>query len=222
MKKNIVKFVLLSIIAIMCTSCININYNMTINRDETASIEYDIKISEGAVDLRNYSSMIDSIVLELQQNGFEVERNNEEIKASKYIEYIFALSGGDTLLRPFEQSVFTKENKFFSTIYELNANIDLTGYSTTEKEINLDNEIKELSSINFNLKLPSNAKATNATNDDGKNLSWDLKYGENNQIYAKYIVTDFASIIAVFIAVIVFVIIFVVFFKRKNDNSINY
>lgn len=206
----------------MCTSCIDINYNMAINRDETASIAYGMKLSDEIVDLRNYSSMIDSIVLELEQNGFEVERNDKEIKASKYIEYIFALAEGDTLLKPFEKSIFTKENKFFSKVYELNANIDLTGYSTTEKEISLDNEIKELANINFNLTLPSKAKQTNATNVDGNNLKWELKYGENNQIYVKYVVADFASIISVFIAVIVFVTIFAVLFKRKNDNSVNY
>jgi hypothetical protein len=180
-----------------------------------------MQIDESAINLKTYSKILDSVVTELENIGFLVEKKDNEIIATKHIDYIFALSSWDTLLKPDEQAIFTSKNNLFTKEYELNANIDLTGYSKTAKEINLDKELKELIDIEFNLTLPSKAQENNATVVSGKNLSWKLNYGEVNEIYAKYEILDTGTMVALCASIMLFVAIFIVFLKNKNKNEIN-
>jgi hypothetical protein len=173
------------------------------------------------LDIDIYSSVIDSVITELEEMNFNVTRNSNEIKATKRIENIFELSNWDSLIKEVDGDIFSVNKKQFTKEYILNGKIDLTGYSSTNKEMKLDEELKSLLDITFNLTLPSKAIDSNATKINGRNLVWNLEYGEVNFINVNYSLINVETLLLSGVATIVLlgILIFLIKFNKKKLND---
>jgi len=70
--KNILKIIFLSIFVFLCTGCATIDYTLSINKDNSATLEYLINIEETEINIDIYSGIIDSIIVELEANELEL------------------------------------------------------------------------------------------------------------------------------------------------------
>lgn len=219
MLKNILKTIFLSIFVLICTSCANVDYKLTINEDESASLEYLIKIEDAKINIDIYSGIIDVIIKELETNEFVVTREINKIKAIKEIENILDLDELDSLIKSNGDYIVRSDEGFFTTNYIFDAKIDLTGYSKTAKELKLDKELKELLDISFELNLPSEAKYSNSNVEEGKILAWDLEYGEENIIQVGYSLLNWWAIAAIVLIIVILVVILILLKIRKDKKQ---
>lgn len=219
MLKNILKIIFLSIFAFLCTGCANIDYTLSINKDNSAVLEYLINIEETEINIDIYSGIIDSIILDLQANDFIVERTTNEVKATKQIENILELDELDSLIKANDMYIVDSKKGIFTTDYIFDANIDLTGYSKTAKELKLDKELKELLDIKFNLNLPVKSSDSNLEIENSKNLTWNLSYGEENVIKAEYSLINAEIVIIPILTLIIFAIILIVIKVIKSRKE---
>lgn len=216
MLKNIFKIIFLSIFVCLCTGCANIDYTLSINKDDSATLEYLMKIEETEINIDIYSGIIDTIVAELTTNEFVVERTQNEIKATKQIDNILELDELDSLIKANDLYIIKSEKGIFTTDYIFDAKIDLTGYSKTAKELKLDKELKELLDIKFNLNLPVKSSDSNLENKQTKNLSWNLSYGEENILKATYSLINVEIVIIPILTLVIFAIILIIIKHKKQ------
>lgn len=203
--KTIIKICILSILLMLCcTGCANVEYTMNINRDNSANIEYLMQIDETKISLKEYNSIIEEIINSLKENNFNVEKLDNGIKATKYIKNILEMSSFDSLLKEEDSNIFSYNEGIFTDKYELNGKIDLTGYSKSQKELKLDEEIKKIVNITLKIKLPTRVKHTNAQQISGDILTWNLEYGKSNEIIASYNLIKVEVIIEILVALVIF------------------
>ncbi len=217
--KNILKIIFLSIFVFICTGCATIDYTLSINKDNSATLEYLINIEEVEINIDIYAKIIDSIILDLEANEFIVERTENQVKATKQIDNILELDELDSLIKANDMYIIESEKAFFTTDYILDANIDLTGYSKTAKELKLDKELKELLDIKFNLNLPVKSSDSNLEIENSKKLTWNLSYGEENVIKAQYSLINAEIVIIPILAMIIFGIILIVIKVIKSKKE---
>ena len=219
MLKNILKIVFLSIFVFLCSGCATIDYTLSVNKDNSATLEYLINIAETEINIDMYSGIIDSIILDLEANEFVVKRTENEIKATKQIDNILELDELDSLIKANDMYIVESEKGIFTTDYIFDANIDLTGYSKTAKEMKLDKELKELLDIRFNLNLPVKSTESNLEVGQAKNLTWDLTYGEKNIIKVEYSLINIEIVLIPVFAVIIFATILIVIKVVKDKKQ---
>lgn len=217
--KNILKIILLSIFVFLCTGCATIDYTLSINKDNSATLEYLINIEEAEINIDIYAGIIDSIILDLEANEFVVERTENQVKATKQIDNILELDELDSLIKANDMYIIESEKAFFTTDYILDANIDLTGYSKTAKELKLDKELKELLDIKFNLNLPVKSSDSNLEIENSKKITWNLSYGEENVIKAQYSLINAEIVIIPVLTIIIFTIILIVIKVIKSKKE---
>ena len=217
--KNILKIIFLSTFIFLCSGCADIDYTLTINKDNSGVLEYLVKLEDVEINVDIYEGIIDAIVTELETNGFVVERTEETVKATKKIENVLEIDELDSLIKTDATNVVRMEKNFFVTRYYLDAKVDLTGYSKTAKELKLDKELKELLDIKFNLNLPVKSNVSNAEIENGKMLTWKLNYGEENIIKVEYSFINKEIVIIPSIVIAVFVLIFVLLKKYKDKKQ---
>lgn len=219
MLKNILKIIFLSTFLFLCSGCADINYTLTINKDNSGVLEYLVNLEDVEINVDIYEGIIDAIVTELETNGFVVERTEETVKATKKIENVLEMDELDSLVKTDATNVVRMEKNFFVTRYYLDAKVDLTGYSKTAKELKLDKELKELLDIKFNLNLPVKSNVSNAEIENGEMLTWKLNYGEENIIKVEYSFINKEIVIIPSIVIAVFVLIFVLLKKYKDKKQ---
>jgi len=217
--KNILKIIFLSIFVFLCTGCATIDYTLSINKDNSATLEYLINIEETEINIDIYSGIIDSIILDLEANEFVVERTTNQVKATKQISNILELDELDSLIKANDMYIIKSEKGIFATDYIFDANIDLTGYSKTAKELKLDKELKELLDIKFNLNLPVKSSDSNLGIGQTKNLTWNLAYGQENVIKAGYSLINAEIVIIPILTIIIFAIILIVIKVIKSKKE---
>lgn len=221
--KNILKIIILSLLAFLCTGCASVDYTMTINKDDSADLEYIIRIDGNSIDEEMYVGILDTIITELETNGFIVQKTENEFKAKKKIDNILTLDEFDSLIRLNRaSSIVTKEEGIFATNYKFDAKVDLTGYSQTAKELKFDELIRENVDIKFNLNLPVKSKSSNSGVEKSKSLIWNLNYGDENFIEVEYSSINKEVILIPVFTVVIFVIILFVINKRKGNETIKF
>ena len=220
MLKNVFKIIFLSIFVGLCTGCVSVDYILSINKDNSATLEYLVELEEAEINVDVYSGVVDSIIKELENNGFVIEKTTNQIRAAKQIDNILELDEFDSLIKANDLYIVREEEGVFTTSYYFDAKIDLTGYSKTAKELKLDKELKELLDINFKLNLPVDSKDSNLEEKQSQNLSWDLIYGEENIIKAEYSLINAEVAIITILTVIIFAIILIAikFIKTKKET----
>lgn len=219
MLKNILKIIFLSIFIFLCSGCADVEYNLTINKDNSGILEYLVKLQDIEINVEIYEEIIDAIVTELEANDFVVERTKETIKATKEIDNVLEMDELDSLIKTDETSIVRSEKKLFVTKYYLDAKVDLTGYSKTAKEIKLDKELKEFLDIKFNLNLPVKSNSSNSEIENGEMLTWKLNYGEENIIKVEYSLINKEVVIIPLITVAVFGVFFILLKKYKDKKQ---
>ena len=185
MKKTIGLIVILIIMLIGLTGCVNINYEVEVHKDGSGEISYVYGISKEA--LKSIDTTSESLVStykeQAEKNGYTTEKyedeNIEGFKASKHIENLekeFSLQEafGKAYVKDEEGNGIKVNTGFFKTQISQNAKIDL---STME---DMENTIQ----MKYTVKLPVTSKTNNATevSKNGKTLTWKLVSGEINNI----------------------------------------
>ena len=221
--KNILKIIILSLLTFLCIGCASVDYTMTINKDDSADLEYIIRIDGNSIDEEMYVGILDTIITELETNGFIVQKTENEFKAKKKIDNILTLDEFDSLIKLNKaSSIVTKEEGIFATNYKFDAKVDLTGYSQTAKELKFDELIRENVDIKFNLNLPVKSKSSNSDVEKSKSLIWNLNYGDENFIEVEYSSINKEVILIPVFTVVIFVIILFVINKRKGNETIKF
>ncbi len=239
MKKN---FLLLSctfILLIIFPGCIEADYHITINKDNTVDTEYKAGVDETLVMMGSIASEQDIIGearKEVEKQGFEVDTYSDDdmtgIIAKKHYETLEEIP--DLLVQEEDRGKdlpLKIEDKFFKTYYSLDTEFD---YSDVKGELE-NNPLSEVLlkkiKLRFTLTLPVKTEDHNATEvlDEGRTLVWKLVPGENNKVHLQASRWNTVSIvilvggIILLIAVIVLVIISLVsggvFFASRKSSS---
>jgi len=211
--QKIKQIILIIGLILICTSCGNVKYEMEINKDGSANFAYIMELNKSDFEIyqKKYDTTLKHLTSSLEQSGFSVNRYDEEetvkIEAKIYLEDVRKIDEFDTLLSPLQEGMptisYTKN--IFGEKYEINAKIDLTSYSETKKDLERDEIIANNLPIEFKLKIPVKITENNATVDEGSNLTWKLRYNQENVITAKYEIINYTPII------ILCIILFLVF-----------
>ncbi len=225
MKKTIGLISMLLIILVALTGCVNVNYEVEVNKDGSGDISYIYGFSKETLkDLPiSTDDMVESMKEQAEENAYVVEAyENDEIsgfKASKHIEDLskdFSLQEafGEEYVKDTENNGIKIEKGLFITKYSQNAEIDLT--SMKDLSGNVD--------MTYKVKLPAKAKTNNATevSKNSKELTWKLTAGEiNNVEFVAQEMNVLAIIITVIIiaAVVAGIVILFIVLKKKHATK---
>lgn len=239
-----IKFLLLSIlITIFLSSCINVEYKITINKDNSCDVQYKALVNSmliGFMQQNDNSNIFADMTQSAQNEGYTVSNITEDdktgIKAVKHIDNLEkALAQGDPFgeisaqfpIKPGKDLKIKKT--FFKTEYTLNTDIDLTSI-TPENEGSNDwsNSITEsmVQSMRFRfiLGLPKESNTNNASsNEDNKKLLiWDLIPGQHNAVKADLSIPNTTNFVILgsigFIIIITIIILVIINIKRKKSH----
>ena len=230
MKKTIGLIIMLLIILITLTGCVNVDYEVKVNKDGSGDISYIYGFSKETLESLQVSAedMVESMKEQAEESLYTVEAyEDEKIAGFKAIKHINDLTKDFSLQEAFTEN-YVKDNEnngikieksLFITKYSQNAEIDLTSME----------ELGENVKMTYKVNLPGKVKSTNATkiSENDKELTWELKGGKINKIefVAQTINILPIVIITVFILAVsaCVIIIFLVLKKKhatKNENNI--
>lgn len=222
MKKTISVIVMLLLMLVLLTGCVNINYEVKVKRDGSGDISYVYGVSKDILEQYNISAeqIVGEMKGQAEESSYKVEEYEDEniagFKASKHIDDLetdLSLQDafGEDYVKDEESSgIYTKKD-LFTVKYSQNAEIDLTSI----EEIGLE--------IKYVVKLPVKAEKSNADeiSENGKTLIWNLKSEELNKIEftARGLNIITVLIIIVIILVIIAALIVFMIFKRKKAKN---
>ena len=225
MKKTIGLISMLLIILVTLTGCVNVDYEVEVNKNGSGEISYIYGFSKETLNNLKVSAedMVESMKEQAEENSYTVEAyENDEIsgfKASKHIEDLtndFSLQEafGEEYVKDKENNGIKIEKGLFVTKYSQNAEIDLTSMG------DLSGNVK----MTYKVKLPAKAKTNNATeiSNNSKELKWELTAGEINKVE---FVAQGINVLAIIITVIIIVvlvtgiIVLLIFLKKKHATK---
>lgn len=232
MKKILKLFTLLAVLLIVLTGCVDVNYEVTLNRDGTADIAYIYGFEKES--LEEMGTTAEEMTQDMKENAetsdFKVEIfSNDEIEGFKATKHITDLSQisleeafGEENVKDSEENQIKVEKKWQKTIYTQKADIDLTS---------MDEMTASMIKMKYTINLPTKVGNNNASevSEDGKTLTWNLKAGEVNKIEFEATesgIMDVKTVVIVIIAlalisiVVVIVILIVKKQKKKNNDKI--
>lgn len=186
MKKILSIVAIMSMLLLVLTGCVNINYEVTLNKDGSADVALIYGFEKEALQQLGTSSddMTSQMEEEAGKDGYTVEKYSDDklegIKASKHFNSASELSMAEL----FEDEVKGKnegikvEKKGNKTVFSQNDEVDLTSS---------ESEYASMVTFKYIVNLPVKAESNNATevSKDGKTLTWELKFGEVNKIEFK-------------------------------------
>lgn len=224
MKKTIGLIVILVIMLIGLTGCVNINYEIEIHENGSGEISYVYGISKETLKslettAENFTS---SMKKQAEDNNYKTEHYEDDqiegFKATKHVkdltkEFSLQEAFGKTYVQDEENNGIKVNKGFFKTQISQNAKIDL---STME-------DAASMVQMTYTVKLPMKAKVNNATevSKNNKILTWKLVGGEENSIEftAKKINLVPIICIIIFLALIVATIVYFVIFSKKKKET---
>lgn len=235
MKKAIKLVIMLVIMVIALTGCVNVDYQITINEDGTGNVTYIYGFEKSKLETLGMTvdQMLENLKTEAMNNQYIVEKYEDDtiggFKASKNIEDV---TTGVSLEEAFgEQYVKDSENNQikivkeevkrnrFQTKYSQNAEIDLTKMEDMKNYTNMRYVI--------NLPVAVDANKTNASeiSEDAKTLTWNLVAGEINRIQfeavskAQYKMTVIDAIIIALVVIVLILAVVVINKKSKKKQK---
>lgn len=230
MKKVLKLFAILAAMLIVLTGCVDVDYQVTLNKDGSADVSYvygfEKVMLEGMGAEAGDTGMDTSGMREsAEKDGFTVENYSDDeiegIKATKHITDLSEISleklFGEEYVSEKEGSKITVKKSGSKTTFSQNAEIDLSEMAGMESYV----------TMKYTINLPVAAKTNNANkvSNDGKTLTWELKAGEVNKIQFEAVSGGMSTVlkialIVVGIAIILCVItIFVVKFIKNTKNG---
>lgn len=231
------KIILLLILTILCSSCAKVEYQMEINKDGSGNFTYLLQANKEEFEpyKEKYNAIIENAKIVLEQSGFSVNTYNDDkevkFEAKIYIDDVKKIDEFATLLKPAIEGTPTisYSKNLFGEKYEINGVIDLTSYSDTKADLEKDELIMNNLDISFKMKIPAVSQTNNANEINEKELTWDLKYNQENIITVRYENPNYVSIITIcvilfigvqFIAIKIVKKIIIIRDKRKSINKI--
>lgn len=224
MKKTIGLVMALVLVLIALTGCVKVDYEVKVNKDGSGDISYVLGFTKKTLDSLQVTAedMTESMREQAEKSAYTVDTyEDDEIAGFKAQKHIDDLSTNLSMEEAFgkenvkdqEENGINVKKGLFKTEYSQNAQIDLTNLS------NLGDSIK----IVYKVKLPAKAKENNATEVNGKELTWNLEAGKVNQIEFTATGINVLPIIIIVLVVVVviaaIVIIFVILKRKKGTKK---
>lgn len=223
MKKVLSLCAIMIIALIVLTGCVNVNYEVTLNKDGTADVAYVYGFQKEF--LEQMGTTAEDMTSDMKQNAeeseYEIETYSDDevegFKAKKHVENLAEISleeaFGSENVTDSEENQFKVEKKGLKTVYSQNAKIDLS---------TMDETTASAVTMKYTVNLPVKAGNNNASevSKDGKTLTWNLKAGEVNEI--NFEASSSALVTGIIIAVIVLVVIgaaIVAAIKKSKNNE---
>ncbi len=227
MKKILSLVLVMILMLVVLTGCVNINYTVKVNKDGSGDITYIYGIQRSALESMQMSAddVMADMKNEVQDSEYTIEsyETDTEIgfKASKHIENVttdlsLEEAFGEKYVTDSEENVIKIEKTSGKTKYSQNALIDL---SSMEDMNYMGITMK------YSISLPTkiDADKTNGTiSEDGKTVTWDLVIGEVNEV--KFEATSGNALIwiicgAVIGALVIAGTVIIVMKKGKKENK---
>lgn len=223
MKKTIGLVMALILVLISLTGCVNINYEVKVNKNGSGDISYIYGFSKETLNSLQMTAedMVKSMKEQATESNYTVETyEDDEIAGFKAQKHVDDLSSEMSMQEAFgEEYVKEKEGNginikksLFTREYSQNVQIDLTSLS----------ELGDSVKMTYRVTLPAKSKTNNATEVNGKELTWNLKAGEVNQIEFTATGINILPIIIIVLVVLVVagaVITFVILKKKKGTKK---
>lgn len=220
MKKTIALIMALLLSLITLTGCVSIDYEVKVNKDGSGDISYIYAFSKETLNSFQMSAedMVASMKEQAEESEYTVEAyEDDEVSgfiAKKHIEDLSTQMSmqeafGEEYVKDKEGNGINIKKGMFTTEYSQNAQIDLTGLSE------LGNSVK----MTYKVNLPAKAKTSNATEVNGKKLTWSLKAGEVNKIEFTATKINILPIIIVSILLIAVAAVATLFILKKKKGT---
>lgn len=246
--KKYLKIVLSLVLVFSLTGCVKYNMNMEVKQDKSVDLELIY-----AIDYSGMSQFGDAEEAEaefdeginvddydfLNKNGFKVEQFKDESNNKKYtgIKITKTYKSIDDITKEEDKTIDINkvlseeetfdDSQFFSkkgNTYKASLLFDFKGGSIDGEEVNMSS-MSDSFEMKYTIKLPSKAKTNNATevSKDGKTLTWNLKYGEKNQVDFTFDLDNNSNMI-MYVGIGAFALAIVgsvalVLSKKKNNNT---
>ena len=215
MKKVLSLTALVAVLLVALTGCVNVNYEVSINKNGSANVSYTYEVSK---DYESYADL-DEMKERATNEGYTIEDysssdENVGFKATKQFDNVSDVSlekvFGDSYIKDSDENKITFENKVISQ----NAKLDL---SNVNKSV----------TVKYTIVLPVKAESNNAAevSEDGKTLTWNLISSESNDVNFSATVKGFPvvpvviAVVAVAVIACVVVIVLKVVKKQPKDEA---
>ena len=223
MKKVLSLAIIMIMMLIVLTGCVNVNYEITLNKDGSADVAYIYGIEKSA--LQQMGTTAESMTEEMKKNAEESEYTIEAysddtmegFKASKHVENLSDISlseaFGEENVTDSEENQFKVEKKGLKSVYSQNANIDLSS---------MDTSTASMVTMKYTVNLPTAVGENNAdeVSNDNKTLTWNLEAGAVNEInFEASSSIPVVTIIVIAIIAIVVIGAIVILVKKLKKNK---
>lgn len=225
MKKVLSLAIIMVMLLALLTGCVNVNYEVTLNKDGTADVAYIYGFDKTT--LEQMGTTAEDMTSDMKQNAeaseYEIEAylddKIEGFKAKKHVENLADISLEEAFSSQYvtdsEENQFKVEKKGPKTIYSQNAKIDLTS---------MDSSMASMVTMKYTVNLPVKVGENNASevSKDGKTLTWNLEAGKVNEISFKAssnVLVTVAIIIVVTLIIIGVVVAGITVVKKLNKGS---
>lgn len=225
MKKVLSLVTIMVILLIMLTGCVNVNYEVTLNKDGTADIAYVYGFQKEFLEQMETTAedMTSDMKESAEASEYEIETYSDDevegFKAKKHVENLSDISleeaFGSENVTDSEENQFKVEKKGLKTVYSQNAKIDLS---------NMDETTTSVVTMKYTVNLPVKVGKNNASevSEDGRKLTWNLTAGEVNEINFEASSSNpilISAIIAILIVIVVIVVALAIKRSKKNKEK---
>lgn len=221
MRKTLSLIVIMLIILVALTGCVQVNYEVSINKDGSAEIAYVYGFNKEFLEQQGASAdeMTEDMKKNAQNSEYEIESYSDDtisgFKATKHLEKAsdFSLQEafGNGYITDSEENKIKVESQNEKTTYSQNADIDLTSMS----------QMAEYVTMKYTIKLPVKVGENNASevSKDGKILTWNLKAGESTNVKFEAVNAGIMPLILKCAALVLLIVIAIVIIKTFLNNK---
>lgn len=242
--KKIRSLLLVLIMVFSLTGCVKYNINMNVNKDKSVDFEmiyalqssmtnslesiseddeYDLAEEESSneVDIDEYKY--------LEDQGFKIEAFEEDasagVKISKKFKNIDDISSTEKKEIDINK-MFTKEentkNEFIFFIKKGNKYIaDLIFDFSSEDDDTDYSSYQSYFDMKYTVTLPKKTISNNAdeVSEDGKTLTWNLKYGSKNEVKYEFTFDNSNNMLYIICGIVALLIIIAIIVKKGNNKN---
>ncbi|UNC92323.1 DUF3153 domain-containing protein [Candidatus Contubernalis alkaliaceticus] len=230
MGKNRAGFILVLIILLLLTGCMDVDIELTVNTDGSGEVLYRISMDSFFYSLvkENDSDPFAEIIEEAENEDFSVstfQGIKTGIEVRKKIENIGDQINGLSITEESGLEHLEITEGFLKNLYILDTNFDLTAFDNGfagETEQLIGENLRDVLRFTFTLHLPVKPTRHNASaeDNDGKTLIWNLTPGSTNSIYMEAEVLNVKNIGIMTGLLLVTTVVIVMFLlvRKKRQN----
>ncbi|MGM0502850.1 MAG: LppM family (lipo)protein [Bacillota bacterium] len=246
--KKVIVFSLVLALALTLTGCIKFRTDLTVNQDGSGKVNYSVGFNSLVYQMMKEEQQQDPLAemrAAFEEQEYQVERFNNNnlvgINASKEVENVAEIESVQEILQANQQGSNQElsdsglslaglevENGVFYNTYTYNDTVnmkELAAESTGDQMAdNMRDTMLEQIDFGFKINLPVKAEEHNATSvaEDGKQLTWDFKPGEENEVHLKVKSPNYFNMTAAGVITFLLIGAFIFFFLRPSKEKQNY